>query len=306
MNLARFTPIIGLFFMFLTSCVETHQDYYINENGAGKVKIEATMAQGGQMDFKSNNKGEGNTEEDREKMVEKVKKIVNKSEGIEAWKDVTYELDAEGRIVFKGTAYFPDIRKIDLEEIPQIPVTEYNEDRIRWTMEGMDSGEMDFDQMSREKSDKTEKQADLSEEEVQEIMTQMKSEYSKFSKIMGMAMRIFEVEATYHFPYKIKDVTNMEQVDKRAAVGRLDGDEILNGYDDLMEDEERLKKLIREEGVREFNSKDPRIMEAAYPDKQYKQITFRTGLFSGGPEPPLDYEEEVSKISPKTPEITMP
>ncbi len=282
----------------------------MNEEGAGKIHIEATMASGGQIKMKGKNESDGNTKEDREKMVKKVKKIINESKGVKAWKNVSYELNEEGEIVFEGTAYFDNIKDLAIEEIPYLKVKEYNEDHIRWALDadGMKSEKPDKFSMGKgEKPDKEEEEepASLSDKEVEEKIDAMQKKYKKYSAMMGMVFRMFDYEATFHFPYKIKSTVNLKEGDDRTVKATLDGDKILSSFDKLMKDEEKLRELIKEEGVREFNFEDPRLMKAANPDEEFMKASFRTGLFAGT-DNPLDYQEEVSSIDTKFPEITMP
>ncbi|MCX5682063.1 MAG: hypothetical protein NT049_00025 [Planctomycetota bacterium] len=50
-----------------------------------------------------------NPEED---MNDCVGAFIKKSTGIDAWKDVSFQRAADGRIQFKGTAYFKDLTKV--------------------------------------------------------------------------------------------------------------------------------------------------------------------------------------------------
>lgn len=302
--------ILFMIALAMNSCVKTDQEFYVDEEGSGKVQIEATMASGNQLNMKGNGQDEANRKEDRRKMVKKVQKIINKSKGVEAWKDVNYELNEDGEIVFEGTAYFNDITEVKIEEIIYLKVEDYNEDHIRWG--GLDADAMQSEKannFSRGKSgpDKTgdEEPKSLTNEEVEEKIDEIQKQYKKYKSMMSMVFQMFDYEATFHLPYKIKSTVNMKEGEKRAVKGTLDGDKILKASDKVMEDEEKLRELIKEKGVREFSFKDPRLKKAINPNENFMKASFRTGLFAGT-DNPLDYEEEVSAIDNKFPEITMP
>ncbi len=299
--------LIVILALSLSSCVETTQDYFITKKGKGKVEIEATMASGGQLRMK---RGRGdlnqeNSYDDKVKMVEKVRKIINESEGVEAWKNLDYHLDEEGRIVFNATAYFNDIEKFNLTEIPSLKVKKFNEDGAAWAFEMDKDKEQKGSNPFQQKSKKEQKE-ELSEKEVDEKVEQLKNQYKRRSKLVKMALNMFEYEATYHFPYKIKSVKDMKEVGNRQVKGTLEGDQIINTYDDLMENDEQLRKLVKEKGVRSFDFDNEAFVKAVKPEKNLMSVTFKTGLFSGSPKNPFNYEEEVKQIDNKIPSIPKP
>lgn len=197
MNPLRFFSLIIFTLLLFTGCVQTHQEYFINEDGSGKVNVEATMVlnpkmmQGGQQEG-------GNTYEDKVKMVKKVREIINNSKGVEAWNNITYNLDEEGKLNFSGTAYFPSIQKFKLEDdIPTVPVPSFNKDGIRWAIK----------EQEKNPQESFEKEGPLDQDEVNEIVKKMQQEYKQASMMMSMVMNLFEMKAEYHFPYKIKKWT---------------------------------------------------------------------------------------------------
>ncbi len=304
MHLIRWL-LLGLLPMVLISCVETEQTYYINEDGAGKVKIEARMTSGGEMEMmpqrtnKSGKEDEKITRQDKVKMVEKVRKIVNKSQGVTAWDSIRYRLDDEGKIIFSATAYFDDIKKLKINKIPFIAVKEYGKSGIKWALD-MNKGKRGTSQSVRTKSDK-----ELTEDEIDERVDNIKTTYQRNSAMMRMAMEMFEYEATFHFPYKIKSTNNIKEGDKRTLEASLDADKVLSAFEKLMDNDEKIRQLAKK-GVRKFDYDNPHIVKAAYDGDYYMKAEFKTGLFSGGPQNPLQYEKEVQQIDEKFPEIPMP
>jgi len=298
------SSLIVILALSLSSCVETTQDYFITEKGKGKVEIEAKMASGGQFKMKG---GRGdvkqeNSYNDKVKMIEKVRKIINESEGVEAWKNLDYHLDSEGRIVFSTTAYFKDIENFKLTEIPSPKVKKFNEEGVAWTFE-MDEDEEEEGSNPFQQNSKKEKKEDLSKKEVDEKVKQLINQYERQSKMVKMALNMFEFEATYHFPYKVKSVKDMEEAGNRKVKGTLEGDQIINAYDEFMENDEQLRKLVKEEGVRRFDFDNEAFVKAVKPEKNLMSATFKTGLFSGSPKNPFNYEEEVKQIDNKIPSI---
>lgn len=94
----------------MTSCFETKQDFTLNPDGSGKVVHESKF-----QPF-SMNLGLGGEEPDEEtNMRRAVASILEKSEGIDAWDHVHLERLPDGRILFRGTAWFPDLSKLKIE-----------------------------------------------------------------------------------------------------------------------------------------------------------------------------------------------
>ena len=96
-----------LLLVFLAGCFEETQRIVLNPDGSGKIQIEIVRAASIPMQ-----------EEDFDAQTvlkETAQAIVEKSKGIDAWKDVTFGYRDDGRMYFRGTAYFPalDALKID-------------------------------------------------------------------------------------------------------------------------------------------------------------------------------------------------
>lgn len=93
----------------LTSCFETDQDITLNPDGSGKVVHESKFHP---FAF---NIGGGQQQTEDEKMQQAVADIITKSKGVDVWDDVHFERLDDGRIHFRGTAWFPDISKLKIE-----------------------------------------------------------------------------------------------------------------------------------------------------------------------------------------------
>jgi WD40 repeat protein len=135
---------------------------------------------------------------------------------------------------------------------------------------------------------------------------QIQDQFKKTKMMMSMVLASFSLEAVYHLPYAVKNPYNLEKEDKYALGLTMEGDDIFENYEDLMEDEKRLKKLIKEENIKTFDFNDPRLFKAAYPKGAVYSSEFKTGLFSPSAKNYFDYQQEVEKISPKVPVLEIP
>ena len=91
--------------MLLTGCFETKDEFTINPDGSGKVVHESSFQQ----------VNLGNQEEATEdSLKEAIGKVITESKGIEAWRDVSFKRLDDGRLFFKGTAYFTNLNTLDI------------------------------------------------------------------------------------------------------------------------------------------------------------------------------------------------
>lgn len=97
-----------LLLVFLAGCFEETQRIVLNPDGSGKTQIEIVRAVSIPI--------QGDSDFDVQTVLkETAQAIVEKSKGIDAWKDVSFGYQDDGRMYFRGTAYFPalDALKID-------------------------------------------------------------------------------------------------------------------------------------------------------------------------------------------------
>lgn len=99
---------LALFLLVLLSgCFEETQRIVLNPDGSGKTRIEIVRAASIPM--------QGEDFDAQTVLKETAQAIIEKSKGIDAWKDVSFGYHDDGRMYFRGTAYFPalDALKID-------------------------------------------------------------------------------------------------------------------------------------------------------------------------------------------------
>jgi len=115
----RIALLVLLLAFCCAGCLESEQQYTINPDGTGKVVIEETMPNIERM-FAIDD----STRRDKERELrEFVVSVVEKSVGVELWKDVSYRSLPDGRIYFKGTAYFRDLNAVKFHALSNTDVT---------------------------------------------------------------------------------------------------------------------------------------------------------------------------------------
>ena len=100
--------VIGLLCL-LAGCIQVKEEYTLNPDGTGKVIYETTAPLGNPFGGKKDEKPE-------DQARGQVDKILTESSGVSVWKDVTYKINDDGKLHFKGTAYFKKFLRLQLGE----------------------------------------------------------------------------------------------------------------------------------------------------------------------------------------------
>ncbi len=128
----------------LVGCVETRDEFTLNPDGSGKVLRQMTVdvraleaaaeevgnlmaaamgaAMGGPATPPAPQPSSGKTQAEMETMAKDLaRQMLNGSQGIDVWKDVSYGATPDGKLFFSGTAYFADISRLGLATGGQSP-----------------------------------------------------------------------------------------------------------------------------------------------------------------------------------------
>ena len=90
--------------LLLAGCFETTQEFTLNPDGSGKVVHESRFQL---VDFSG---GKGNPDAEARKAAAEV---IAKAKGVTAWRDVSFRRLDDGRVYFKGTAYFKNLSTLE-------------------------------------------------------------------------------------------------------------------------------------------------------------------------------------------------
>jgi hypothetical protein len=157
-----------------------------------------------------------------------VKELLEKSRGVDAWSNITYERTKEGRIGFKGTAYFPNLSELDLETFGK---------EASFTKSG---NNLVLQIEEKEKGDTP--QAKLTEDEIKAQINQSKQEWKQMKTIMGPMLEKIKQQLTYKLPSTVESSMNMKKVDSTTVTVQMDGTKLITAMDSMMADDAWLKK----------------------------------------------------------------
>jgi len=266
----------------LFSCVETKQYYTLNPDGSGKVTVETIFQQ------ISISVGK---EEDLDTTVKKaVKNLLEKSSGIDVWKDVEYKMQDDGRIYFKGTAYFKDISKLKIE----------NSDLLKVKFKKTKNNEMVLEILGEEKKkSKTEKKKKMTEAELEEEIKKLKSGYQQIKPMLAAFLTSLKAESSFKLPGKIKKKINFKKAKDNSLNLKFEGRKLLDVLDELAADE----KWWKDQAKAGKNFKDNAFMDDTINEKLFGEKGPVRAVVSGKLKPLFSYDKEVKAAKKRYPEI---
>lgn len=252
--------------IFLTGCFQVKNKYFINTDGSGKVFVEMTIPM---IEFK--------TDEER-KAERKAEEIIEKSKGVEVWKNVKYRETEEGKLYFSGVAYFKDINKLKINGgsliVPNL-VKENNHYILKLKI--------------RENKRGTEKQK-LSEEEIEEKIKKERKNYYQMKPILTGFFTGLKEEDLFYLPGEVTQFSNLKKNPDGSLSLSITGEKILKILDEIMKDD----KLTRISVMADYDEDMKKEIEIISNEKMFGEKSPIEIVFK--PEKDLfDYEKEVKE-----------
>jgi hypothetical protein len=270
--------ILGL--TLLQSCGQGNKmtlEYFVNEDGSGKVEIDY------ESELNADEKLHHITSVDqflKEESVgqsyllnKQIKKIIEESDGVSRWDNVKYSFtedkSSSERYSLKATAYFKDITEVDLEGIPDLEVSDFSKEGLKWSFPLKNSDNKKVDQLSKEQS-----------------LLKTKMLFSFLGSSLKVAFdRGLELNYIYNLPKKIKSsgtFKKSESNNRRA--------EFLFTEEYMNENAGRMKEVFE-------SNKDSLVVpidlinEVLFGSEEEKKIKMASGLFSGKAKNYVDKDE---------------
>lgn len=217
-------------------CVETKEEFTLNPDGSGKVVCEAILpAQGPILADQPN--------DDLDFRLKKtVHTILTESSGVEAWKDVSYRWRDDGRIAFKGTAYFKDMSQLKLTllalyglQTPSIGLSK--------TADGFLVLEL-----KRETAKKETTQTAAPELTEDQLRTKVRLERVNFQAWRPTLVALttgLKMTRVFHLPGADAGSTNLTREADGALRMTCDGKRLIDASDALIADDARFREFVR-------------------------------------------------------------
>ena len=227
--LANIVLLGGVF--IVAGCIEEKSEYTINPDGSGKVVHEYILQP---VSFNLT----GQATEPESQLMENVRQTLKDSVGVDLWSDISYELTPEGNTKFKGTAYFKDVKKVNIKS--GSVSTDLNLD-----FETQPYGTIILELKSEEEKESIETPA-LTDEQVAQMVTMAKTQYNQSRPMMESFLSGLKTEMIFNLPGAIQAVSNFEKIDDNTVRLAVEGVKMLAAMDEMMLDDKLLAKEIRE------------------------------------------------------------
>jgi len=219
--------------VLLSGCFETKDEFTLNPDGSGKVVHESKF---------QNMNLSGDNEATEESLKEAIAKVIEGTKGVGAWRDVSYKRLDDGRLYFKGTAYFKNLSQLDIPNQTQLEFdwkTGMGGNGVLTLRTNKGGGHEGF---------KVEKKSvDLTKLSPDERAKKIKEERAKFQQMKPMMagfMGTMKHEVILHLPGQPVSQSNFTKDASGALHLVFDGAKLLDAMDKLINDDAWVAKNL--------------------------------------------------------------
>ncbi len=284
--LTRIVPALALV-LALTGCIEIYDEYSLNPDGSGKVE-RRTVVSG--MAFEAFGGGGDAKTQARQN----VREMLNDSTGVEAWKDIRYEVRPDGKTEIFATAYFSDLNALDLAGGMGGP-----SDRPR--LERHPDGSLTL--TLAEDEEDPEEPMDMPERDEAELLAEVersRSEFQASKPFMQAMLGGMVLDTAFRLPAPPSEFNNFRQDGDLLRV-TLKGEDMMSAIETLMQDTDWMleqARLGRGDDLMSGTGETDRLNEMVFgaPGPVRAEIP-------AGAAPLFDYATEVAEAQEAFPEM---
>lgn len=206
----------------LVGCFETKQDFTLNPDGSGKVRVEMAMPQ---MPFSL---GPTDSQADPDLMAKQfVKGILDGSKGVDAWSEVSYTKTDDGRTRFLGTAYFKDLARLKLQSVKM--------EGISFTKDS--SGGMVLLMKEPESTQPAAPPKPIPEAQLAQQIEMQRMQYQQMRPMMAATIGTMKMDVSFLLPGTLAEVSGFKKQPSGAVGLAITGTQMLKVMDELMADD---------------------------------------------------------------------
>ena len=266
--------------LLLSSCYETEQDITLNPDGTGKMTHECSFQ-------KVNLTNDDDTSE--EALQSAIAKIIKDTEGVEAWNDVSFKRLDDGRMWFRGTAYFKDLSKVKIK----------NQSMMEFAWKNHSGGKAELTMDLKKSDDEQKAKPDTKPLTPDEKAKKIKVDRAKYQQSKPMFTAILgglKQSTTFHLPGKIESSTNFKKAQGGALGITFDGGKMLAALEKLMADDE----WLAENG---FDAEDGPDFDNKFSALLFGEDAPVSAIVSGADKPLFNYAAEVAAAKKNLPAL---
>jgi hypothetical protein len=223
----------------VAGCFEGKAEFNLNPDGTGKVVGEILFPSRAPWLQKrySSRPADPNAPADpapnpEDEMSECVAAMLKRSTGIDAWKDVSFQRAADGRVLLKGTAYFKDLAKVKI----------YPDDRTRISF-GPDGTTALLLILNRAKpvAEAPKPSRPMTAEDVDKRLKDFREKYQQTKGAVTTELPGMKLDMVFHVPGTLEESRGMEQQGMTLSYA-LEGTKVVQAMDAQMNDSALLKQ----------------------------------------------------------------
>ena len=160
--------------------------------------------------------------------------IINRSGDIDTWTDVACELRPDGRVWFKGTAYFRDTSKVSIPNGPMFFPA--------WAPDGQ--GGMVLEITRRRAGTRGRKPGPLSDAQVAERIKKIRTQHAKHRPFRQALQSLYDTDLVLRFPGHVVESTNFPA--GKGGTFRLvfEGEKVMAARDAMVADDTALREIL--------------------------------------------------------------
>jgi hypothetical protein len=290
----KLTLFAGLCLLLLLTngCFDTKEDFTINPDGSGKVVHECT--------FQTVNLGDQKPDPDQA-LRDAVREVLEQSKGVEAWRNVSFKTLDDGRLFFRGTAYFKDLSRLEIHNQTMLEfgwkktadggaILDLRTNKSDTLAGGTlpDGGMMEVTAAKKTQPAATNK---LSPEELSKKIRQERAQFQQTKPMLAGFLGNLKQTAVFHLPGKIVSSSNFAKDASGALMLKFEGAKLLAVMEKLINDDE----WCRKNGGTGFDN----LQDKPMMDDEINQLVFGEkapvrATIASGTAPLFNYATEVA------------
>jgi len=237
MKIIKWLLLIAL--ITLTGCIDEKEEFTINPDGSGKIVYSTNLKPMDMGSLIGAQSGAAPTVD----IKDNLKKLIEHSQGIDTWEDVSYKTLEDGRVAIQATAYFSDINKVLLGKAmnkAKKPDMKFTETAGNITLEFVSNAD--------DSSNENKAVPNMTDAQIDEQVKMTKMGYQQGKIMMQGLVKDVKFERIIHLPGKVTKTSNFTKTDDNTVQIGFDGPKAMKAMDLFMADDAYLKEMIKKGG----------------------------------------------------------
>ncbi len=207
-------------------CFEVEQEFTLNPDGSGKVVVHWI---GPSMDVL------GQEKDPDEQVASSIRRQLEGAKGVECWTDVSWKELKDGRIEFTGTAYFRDLKSLDLAIAGATP------GELRFALARAEGGLVLTPVLAKADEKKEREAPPANEAELKKRVRRERQDYQRLRPLLEAVFGRARQKTTVNLPADVASSACFTKRSARSLELAIDGAKLLRVMDALMADDRRLE-----------------------------------------------------------------